>query len=161
MKQRFLEGKTALVTGASRGLGRYIALALGEAGAAVAVTDLLIEGSEFKADELTAYSPLAGHFSQSGEVRTLQTAEEIRSFGSKSCAIELDVTDFEEVKQVTAAIASELGPIDILVNNAAVMDNFGKFEEQKPERWERDLKVNLTGVFNCTTAVWSSMKKRG
>ena len=67
-----LEGKTALVTGASRGLGRALALALGMAGASVAVTDLLMENAEYDAKAINEYSPLAGHFSQTGEVKTLQ-----------------------------------------------------------------------------------------
>jgi 3-oxoacyl-[acyl-carrier protein] reductase len=57
-------------------------------------------------------------------------------------------------------IETELGPIDILVNNAAVMDNLGKFEDQQPERWQRDLNVNLTGAYNCSKAVWHGMVKK-
>jgi 3-oxoacyl-[acyl-carrier protein] reductase len=156
-----LAGKVALVTGASRGLGRAIALALGQAGAAVAVTDLLIEDAEYDAKALSEYSLLAGHFSQSGEVKTLQTVQEIQAMGSKSVAMKLDVTVHEEVRRVVQAIEVQLGPIDILVNNAAVMDNLGKFEEQTPERWERDLKVNLTGAYNCSKAVWPCMVSKG
>ena len=156
-----LKEKTALVTGASRGLGRAISLALGKAGASVAVTDLLVEDAEYDTKVLREYSPLAGHFSQAGEVKTLKTAQEIQAMGSKSCAMKLDVTDFEEVKTVMQAIEAQFGPIDILVNNAAVMDNFGKFEDQNPERWQRDLNVNLTGTYNCSKAVWPGMVKKG
>lgn len=155
-----LEGKVALVTGSSRGLGRAIALALGQAGAAVAVTDLLIEDAEYDARALSEYSILAGHFSQSGEIKTLQTVQEIQAMGSKSVAMKLDVTVHEEIKRVVQAIEAELGTIDILINNAAVMDNLGKFDEQKLERWERDLKVNLTGAYNCSKAVWPGMVKK-
>jgi 3-oxoacyl-[acyl-carrier protein] reductase len=157
---RLLEGKTALVTGASRGLGRAIALALGMAGAAVAVTDILVEDAEYDAKSLSEYSPLAGHFSQTGEVKTLQTAHEIQAMGSKSCAMKLDVTDYEEIKRIVQAVEAKFGYIDILINNAAVMDNMGKFEEQKPERWQRDLNVNLTGAYNCSKAVWPKMVKK-
>ena len=160
IEPRLLDGKTALVTGASRGLGRAIALALGKAGASVAVTDLLIEDAEYDAKALSEYSLLAGHFSQAGEVKTLQTLQEIQAMGSKSYAMKLDVTDREEVKKIVQAVEVQLGPIDILVNNAAVMDNLGKFEEQTPERWERDLKVNLTGAYNCSKAVWHGMVKK-
>ena len=156
-----LKGKGALVTGASRGLGRAIALALGQAGASVAVTDLLIENAEHDVNTLSQYSILAGHFQQTDGVKTLQTAQEIQAMGSKSCAMKLDVTDEEEVKRVIQAVEDQLGPIDILVNNAAVMDNMGKFEEQKLERWERDLKVNLTGAYNCSKAVWPGMVRKG
>jgi len=160
-RPKLLEGRTALVTGASRGLGRAIALALGEEGAAVAVTDLLIEGSAFNTDELKEYSLLAGHFSQTGEIRTQQTSLEIQSMGSNSCAMKLDVTDQDQVKEVVREIEARLGPVDILVNNAAVMDNFARFEDQKPEKWERDLKVNLTGAYYCTKAVWPGMVRQG
>ena len=156
-----LEGKTALVTGASRGLGRAIALALGMVGASVAVTDLLIEDAEYDAKSLSEYSPLAGHFSQTGEVKTLQTAHEIQAMGAKSCAMKLDVTDLEDIKRIVQAVEAQLSPIDILVNNAAVMDNLGKFEEQTHERWQRDLNVNLTGAYNCSNAVWPSMVRKG
>jgi 3-oxoacyl-[acyl-carrier protein] reductase len=155
-----LKEKTALITGASRGLGRAIALALGMASANVAVTDLLIENAPCNVETLSQYSILAGHFSQTGEVKTLQTAQEIQAMGSKSCAIKLDVADLEEVKRVVLTVEDQLGPIDILVNNAAVMDNLGKFDEQTPERWNRDLQVNLTGAYHCISAVWHSMTKR-
>ncbi|MGD0211136.1 MAG: SDR family NAD(P)-dependent oxidoreductase, partial [Desulfomonilia bacterium] len=58
-------------------------------------------------------------------------------------------------------VEAVLGPVDILVNNAAVMDNFAKFDEQKPEFWQRDLDVNLTGAYNCIKAVWSGMVRKG
>jgi|SRR5208282_2029550 len=158
--QNILKGKTALVTGASRGLGRAIALALGMTGASVAVTDLLVEYAKYDTKSLSEYSPLAGHFSQTGEVKTLQTAREIQAMGARSCAMKLDVTDLEDIKRIVQAVEAQLGPIDILVNNAAVMDNLGKFEEQQPDRWQRDLNVNLTGAYNCSKAVWPGMVKK-
>lgn len=158
--QMTLKNKVVLVTGASRGLGRAIALSLGKAGAAVAVTDLLIENETGNAAAISRYSVLAGHFLQTGGVKTLQTSEEIQAMGSESCALKLDVTNRQEVQRVARVVEEKLGPIDILVNNAAVMDNMGKFEDQKPERWNRDLQVNLTGAYNCISAVWPSMTKR-
>jgi len=154
-----LKGRVAMVTGASRGLGRSIALALGKAGAAVAVTDLLVENEKPDNDALQEYSALAGHFSKIGEVKTIQTAQEIQSIGSRSCALKLDVTDIDHVRKTVQNIEDALGPVNILVNNAAVMDNFAPFSDQKAERWERDLKVNLTGVYNCIQAVWQGMIK--
>jgi 3-oxoacyl-[acyl-carrier protein] reductase len=55
----------------------------------------------------------------------------------------------------------ELGSVDILVNNAGTLDHVGQLENQIPELWERDLRVNLTGAFNCCRAVWPHMKERG
>ena len=160
IQPKLLEGKVALVTGTSRGLGRAIALALGIAGASVAVTDLLVEDAEYDAKALSEYSILAGHFSHAGEVKTFKRAQEIQYMGSLSRAFKMDVTDLDEVRRVVQAIETELGTIDILINNAAVMDNLGKFEEQKPERWQRDLNVNLTGAYNCSKAVWPGMVKK-
>ena len=158
--QKILKGKTALVTGASRGLGRAIALALGRPGADVALTDILIEGQENDPVRLSQYSTLAGYFAQQGGVKTQAGAQEIQSMGSRSCAFKMDVTDLDEVGRVVQTMEAELGTIDILVNNAAVMDNLGKFEEQQPERWQRDLNVNLTGAYNCSKAVWPGMVKK-
>ena len=158
--QKILKGKTALVTGASRGLGRAIALALGQAGADVALTDILIEGHDYDTEKLGQYSVLAGHFAQQGAVKTRAGAQKIQSMGSRSCAFKMDVTNMDEVRRVVQAIEAELGTIDILINNAAVMDNLGKFDEQKPERWQRDLNVNLTGAYNCSKAVWPGMVKK-
>jgi 3-oxoacyl-[acyl-carrier protein] reductase len=55
----------------------------------------------------------------------------------------------------------ELGSVDILVNNAGTLDHVGQFHDQQPELWERDLRVNLTGAFNCAQAVWPHMRERG
>jgi 3-oxoacyl-[acyl-carrier protein] reductase len=156
-----LKGKVALVTGTSRGLGHAIALALGQAGADVALTDILIESQENDPEKLDRYSVLAGHFSKQGEVRTEAGAQEIQSMGSRSRAFKMDVADLDEVGRIVQAVEAEFGAIDILVNNAAVMDNLGKFEDQKPERWQRDLNVNLTGAYNCCKAVWPGMAKKG
>jgi 3-oxoacyl-[acyl-carrier protein] reductase len=161
MKGINLKGKLALVTGASRGLGQAIALALGKAGADVVLTDILIEGQDQDVEDLSRYSLLAGYFAQSGQVKTSSGAKEIRSMGSRSLAFKMDVADREEVGRIVKTIEEQLGTIDILVNNAAVMDNFGKFEEQDPERWQRDLNVNLTGAYNCSKAVWPGMVRQG
>jgi 3-oxoacyl-[acyl-carrier protein] reductase len=158
--QTNLKGKVALITGASRGLGRAIALSLGQAGADVALTDILIEGEDHDTEKLGQYSVLAGHFAKQGAVKTQAGAQEIQSMGSRSCAFKMDVTDADEVGRVVEAVEAELGTIDILINNAAVMDNMGKFEEQKPDLWQRDLNVNLTGAYHCSKAVWPGMVKK-
>ena len=155
-----LSGKTALVTGASRGLGRTIALSLGEAGANVIVTDLLVEGKTSDKKKLAEYSLLAAQFAESENVKTLSTAEEIRKMGVAAVAFKMDVTRPDEIKEVVSKTANEIGGIDILVNNAGVMDNLALIDTQTTMMFERDVKVNLTGAFNCTHAVWPQMKKK-
>ncbi|HOE32137.1 MAG TPA: SDR family NAD(P)-dependent oxidoreductase [Smithella sp.] len=155
-----LKGKVALVTGASRGLGQTIAMTLGEAGADVVLTDILLEGQYHDTEKLGEYSLLAGHFAQQNTVKTQAGAQEIQSMGSRSRAFKMDVVDPEEVASVVQAVEAEFGTIDILVNNAAVMDNMGKFGEQQLERWQRDLNVNLTGAYHCSKAVWPGMVKK-
>lgn len=156
-----LSGKTALVTGGSRGLGRVIALALGAAGAQVAVTDLLVESEPPDKEKLGQYSVLAAHFAGSENVRTVSTAEEIAAMGQKSLALKMDVTKPDQIQKAVAQVSEQLGEVDILVNNAGVMDNMAAMEHQNLTMFERDLKVNLTGAFNCIQAVWPGMKKKG
>ncbi len=156
-----LSGKIALVTGASRGLGRAIALALGNAGADVVVTDLLVEGETFANEKLSEYSPLAGLFAGTDLVGTESAAEEIRNKGSRSLAMKMDVANPEEIRTVMDEVEKTLGTVDILVNNAGVMDNFALLENQDPERWERDIRVNLTGAFHCAKSVWPGMIENG
>ena len=131
-----LKGKVALVTGGSRGLGRVDALALAEEGADVVVADIVMEGAE-------------------------KTSQEIQAMGKRSFAIKMDVTKRDEVKEGVARIKRELGSIDILVNSAATLDHLAQILEQKDELWERDLRVNLTGTYNCSRAVWPYMKEKG
>lgn len=103
---------------------------------------------------------LAGHFAQQGGVKTQAGAQEIQSMGSRSRAFKMDVTDLNEVRRVVHAIETELGTIDILINNVAVMDNLGRFDDQQSERWQCDLGVNLTSTYNCCKAVWPGMVKK-
>lgn len=153
-----LSGRVALVTGGSRGLGRADALALARAGADVVVADLLVE-SELS-EETDRYGTLATVARQQGLVHTEETVNEIRGLGRRALAVRCDVTDREQVEAAVARTVAELGSVDILVNNAGTLDHVAQFHEQSPELWERDLRVNLTGAFNCAQAVWPHMKER-
>ncbi|HKU58337.1 MAG TPA: SDR family NAD(P)-dependent oxidoreductase [Gaiellaceae bacterium] len=152
-----LSGRVALVTGGSRGLGRADALTLARAGADVVIADLLVE-SELT-EETDAYGPLAAVARQQGMVHTESTADEIRAMGRRAFAVRCDVTDREQVAAAVEKTVSELGSVDILVNNAGTLDHVGQFGDQAPELWERDLRVNLSGAFNCAQAVWPHMKE--
>jgi 3-oxoacyl-[acyl-carrier protein] reductase len=154
-----LSGRVALVTGGSRGLGRADALTLARAGADVAIADILVE-SELS-EETDQWGSLATVARAQGLVQTESTAEEIRAMGRRALAIKCDVTDREQVASAVARTVEELGSVDILVNNAATLDHVGQFHHQSPELWERDLRVNLTGSFNCAQAVWPHMKEGG
>jgi 3-oxoacyl-[acyl-carrier protein] reductase len=154
-----LSGRVALVTGGSRGLGRADARTLARAGADVVIADLLVESD--LSEDTDAYGPLATVARQQGLVHTESTADEIRGFGRRALAVRCDVTDREQVSAAVDRTVAELGSVDILVNNAGTLDHVGQFQNQSPEFWERDLRVNLTGAFNCAQAVWPYMKERG
>jgi 3-oxoacyl-[acyl-carrier protein] reductase len=154
-----LTGRVALVTGGSRGLGRADALTLARAGADVAIADLLVE-SELS-EETDAYGPLATVARQQGLVHTESTVAEIRELGRRALAVRCDVTDRAQVDAAVGRVVAELGSADILVNNAGTLDHAAQFADQSPALWERDLRVNLTGAFNCAQAVWPHMRERG
>jgi 3-oxoacyl-[acyl-carrier protein] reductase len=160
-RMKALSGKVALVTGASRGLGRAIALELGRAGAAVAVTDILLEDETVSEDELKRIGGLGSHFVETEFVRTRASAKEIQEMGSQAIALKLDVASAQNAWKAVNEVRNTLGSVDILVNNAALMDNFAFLDQQDPERWEQDLRVNLTGAFHCAKAVWPEMVKEG
>ena len=154
-----LSGRVALVTGGSRGLGRADALTLARAGADVVIADILVESDD--SGEADRYGPLAQAARAQGLVKTEATAAEIQELGRRSFAVKCDVTDPEQVGAAVERTVAELGSVDILVNNAGTLDHVGQIENQVPELWERDLRVNLTGAFNCSRAVWPHMKERG
>jgi 3-oxoacyl-[acyl-carrier protein] reductase len=154
-----LSGRVALVTGGSRGLGRADALVLARAGADVAIADIQLE-SETRDDDVERYGALAQTARAQGLVYTERTVEEIRGLGRRALAIKCDVTERGEVGDAVARVVRELGSVDILVNNAGTLDHLGQLGEQSPELWERDLRVNLTGAFNCAQAVWPHMRER-
>lgn len=130
-----LDGKTALVTGGSRGIGREIALQLAKEGASVAVN---YSGNETAAEE---------------------TARMIREFGGKAMIVRADVSDFEAAGQMVKEVADTYGRIDILINNAGITrDNL--LLRMKEADWDAVLNTNLKGVFNCTKAVTKIMMKQ-
>jgi 3-oxoacyl-[acyl-carrier protein] reductase len=156
-----LKGKVALVTGGSRGLGRADCLALARAGADVVVTDILIESDPQleKAAEASG-SVLSQAMASQKAVYSEKTSSEIREMGRRSVALKMDVTNREQVKDVVDQVVKEFGSLDILINNAGTLDHMATVENQVDGLWDRDLKVNLTGAFNCSKAVWAHMKQR-
>jgi len=154
-----LSGRVALVTGGSRGLGRADALTLARAGADVAIADIQVESDSGEGTE--RYGPLAQAARAQGLVYSEQTAEEIRGLGCRALALRCDVTERDQVDEAVSRVAEDLGPVDILVNNAGTLDHLAQLADQSPELWERDLRVNLTGAFNCSQAVWGGMRERG
>ena len=153
-----LSGRVALVTGGSRGLGRADALTLARAGADVAIADIQVESDS--GEDAARYGGLAQVARAQGMVYTEATVEEIRTLGRRALALKCDVTDRDEVDATVQRVVEELGSVDILVNNAGTLDHVAQFHQQSLELWERDLRVNLTGGFNCAQAVWPHMKER-
>lgn len=130
-----LHGKTALVTGASRGIGRSIALALADAGANVAVN---YAGSEGAAAEV---------------------AELIRSKGVEAITVQANVGRVAEAEQMVKQVIEAWGRIDILVNNAGITrDNL--IMRMKEDEFDQVIETNLKGVFNCLKAVTRPMMKQ-
>jgi 3-oxoacyl-[acyl-carrier protein] reductase len=133
-----MEGKVALVTGGSGGLGGVHCLSLAKAGCDVAVA---------------AYR----HFEKAEEV-----AAKIRDMGRKSLALKMDVSNFEEVREGVKEVERELGPVAILVSNAACgIVRAVTIVNMKNEDWERDVAVNLTGAFNVIKCCLPGMLERG
>lgn len=132
-----LKGKTALITGAGRGIGRATAIALAKEGVHVGMIGLNMDNLEKVTAELTEY-------------------------GVTVSAAVADVADLNSVQHAVEHIKSDLGPVDILINNAGIA-KFGGFLELTPDEWEKIIRVNLMGVYNVTRAVLPGMidKKSG
>ena len=156
-----LKGKVALVTGGSRGLGRADCLALAQAGADVVVTDILIESDpELEKTAEASGTALSQFMASQHVVYSEKTSNEIREMGRRSLAVKLDVTNREQVKQVVDQVVKDFGSLDILVNNAGTLDHAATLEKQNDALWDRDLRVNLTGAYNCSKAAFEHMKAR-
>lgn len=130
-----LEGKKALVTGASRGIGRAIALALAAEGADIAVN---YAGNQAAAEAVAA---------------------EIEAMGRKALIIQADISSNEAATAMVEQVAKEFGRVDILVNNAGITRD-GLLMRMKEADWDAVLTTNLKGVFNCTKAAIKYMMKQ-
>jgi len=130
-----LTGRTALVTGAARGLGRAIALALAEAGANVALGLRDVARGDGPADE-------------------------IRALGRRAFPVQMDVTQADQVRAAIAATVVELGSLDLLVNNAGGGAGHVPAEEVPVDEFQRTLAVNLEGTFHACQAAFVPMRDR-
>ncbi len=129
-----LQGKIAIVTGAGKGIGKAIAIALANEGVQVGLI--------------------------ARTAKDLETvAAEIKALGVKAAIAVADISNIAEVNKAVESIQSELGNTDILINNAGT-GTFGKFLELSPEQWENQIKVNLFGVYYATRAVLPQMIER-
>ena len=131
-----LIGKTALVTGASRGIGRGIALCLAKQGADVAVN---YHSSEEEAQAVVG---------------------EIKKLGQKAIAVRADVSKSDQVGAMVQKVVQEFGRLDILVNNAGVL-NFKTLDQMREEDWDWVIDTNLKGQFLCAKAAVPLMEKNG
>jgi 3-oxoacyl-[acyl-carrier protein] reductase len=130
-----LKGKVAVVTGAGRGIGRSIALALAAEGANVVVADI----NEAGANETTA---------------------QVQAAGGQAVVVRVDVSRMDEVQRMAQATVAKWGRIDILVNNAAVFKK-NPFIKTTKEDWDKEIGVGLYGVLYCTRVVLEYMVKQG
>lgn len=130
-----MSNRVAMVTGAAQGIGRGIARTLGEQGLRVAVADLNLDAAQ-------------------------QTAKEIGSAGGTAIAVRIDVTDTDSVAAAVRAVETELGPVEVVVNNAG-FDDFMPFVQTTEQFWDRILDVNFKGALRVIKAVVPGMTERG
>jgi 2-deoxy-D-gluconate 3-dehydrogenase len=131
-----LEGKGALVTGGGQGFGRTLCLALAQAGADVAVADILLPPAQ-------------------------ETTSEIQAMGRKALTIEADVSRAESVHHMIAACVDGLGKLDILVNNAGASPAKGSVLESDERLWDKLMDINLKGAYFISQAAANVMIKQG
>ena len=133
---KILKGQKALVTGASSGIGKAIALALGQAGASVMINYVVYDGT------------------------VAQMIKQIESYGSKAIGFQADVSKEPQVMSMYQAMFKEFGTIDILVNNAGIQKD-APFDQMTLAQWQAVIDVNLTGQFLCAREAVKEFKKRG
>ncbi len=129
-----LQNQTAIVTGASRGIGKGIATVLGREGAHVVIADINGDGAK-------------------------QTAAELVGQGLRAIAVQVDITKSDQVERMAQGVVEQFGRIDILVNNAGVVSNIPVLEFPE-EEWHKTIAVNLTGVFLCSKYVGRIMVRQ-
>ena len=134
MLAQSINGKTAYITGASRGIGKAVALELAKEGVHLG----LIARSESKLEEV---------------------ALEARSMGVNASVAVTDISDMEQVYKAISKLENELGPTDILINNAGI-GKYGLFLEMEPEDWKRTFEVNVFGTYHVTHAVLPQLIKK-
>lgn len=130
-----LSGKTAVVTGGARGIGRAVCSVLAEEGANVGILDLNIEGAE-------------------------ETARLIEDNSGKALAVKVDLANYESVSMAFKKVVSEFGPVDVMVYVAAITDNMATIKKMELRNWKREIAVNLSGAFYSIKQVCESMIER-
>ena len=131
---KLLDGQIVLVTGAGQGNGRAIAQGVARSGARVVVTDVLVEMAK-------------------------STAQEIRSQRCEAMALHLDVTDAKECVSVAEQIGREMGPVNVLVNNAGIIIRENIDSPRAHENWRRVMDVNVNGIFNVVHAFLPALRQ--
>lgn len=130
-----IAGKTALVTGGARSLGKQDALTLASEGCRVIVLDLNAEGAA-------------------------ETAKEIADAGGTARGYAADITDRAVLAEVVKRAEQEVGPVDICVNNAGWIYTMGQLKDTADDDWDLNLRINLTGTYNVTKLVFPGMRER-
>ncbi|MFB6300620.1 MAG: beta-ketoacyl-ACP reductase [Halobacteriales archaeon] len=128
------DGRTCVITGSSRGIGREIALELGRHGANVVV-------NYRSSDEAAA-----------------EVADRIRTFGGEAITVQADVTDHDQMEAMAAEVTDTFGRTDVLINNAGITQDT-RFENMTTQEWEQVLEVDLTGAFHSTQAFFEDIKE--
>lgn len=142
-----LDGAVAVVTGGARGLGRGIALSLARRGAHIAIADL--------------HAPSRGtaDYELSSSVEVDETLDALRGLGVRATGVAVDVTNWDQVTAMVATVTNALGPIDILCNNAGVIDSAAVVDTTEAQ-WNAMMDVNVKGVFLACKAVVPTMVER-